>query len=260
MARKVVVSWSGGKDSAWTVHLLRRQGWDVVALLTTLHESTERVPVHEVRRELIEAQAAALGIPVWLIRRPWPCSNEVYDRQFMLGVRHAVEQGITHIAFGDLFLEDVRVYREERLFGTGLEPLFPLWGQNTRDLSRSLIESGIKARLSCVDSRVLDETFAGRDYDAALLADLPVGADPCGESGEFHTFSYDGPMFSRPLGLVVGDRRTMGEFIYADMTLERPLHHAAPDVLTAKILANESSGFSVKTSAERSEAKQTLRS
>jgi diphthamide synthase (EF-2-diphthine--ammonia ligase) len=174
-----------------------------------------------VRTELLEAQAEALGLPLWRVPIPSPCPNEVYERAMARAVERAVSEGFTHVAFGDLFLEDVRKYREERLAGTGLTPLFPLFGADTAALAREMIAAGLGARLTCIDPRALDRSFAGREFDAQLLADLPPSADPCGERGEFHSFAYRGPMFSRPIAIQNGIVVERDGFVFADLTLDR---------------------------------------
>ena len=202
---KTLVSWSSGKDSAWLVHVLRsRSDVEIGALMTTINGPAQRVAMHAVRVELLEAQAAALGLPLWKIPIPSPCPNETYEQVMAAAVARAVAEGFTHVAFGDLFLEDVRRYREERLAGTGLTPMFPLFGADTAALAREMVASGLAARITCVNPAVLDRRFAGRDFDAALLADLPPGIDPCGERGEFHTCAYGGPMFSHAIPIETG--------------------------------------------------------
>jgi uncharacterized protein (TIGR00290 family) len=216
---KIVVSWSTGKDSAWTLHLLRtRHPGCVAGLLTTVNEAFDRVAMHAVRRTLLAAQADAAGLPLYDIDLPWPCSNEAYAARMAAAVARLEADGFTHIAFGDLFLEDVRRYREERLAGTGLRPLFPLWKTKpTRELALEMIDGGLRARLTCVDPRVLPASFAGRDFDRALLADLPGHVDPCGENGEFHSFACDGPMFRAPVDVRVGEVVARDGFIFADL-------------------------------------------
>jgi uncharacterized protein (TIGR00290 family) len=219
MAR-CLVSWSSGKDSAWLVHVLRATGQiDIGAVLTTINEPAQRVAMHAVRTELLQAQADALDLPLWTVPIPSPCSNEAYERAMSLAVRRAVDEGFTHVAFGDLFLADVRRYREERLAGTGLTPLFPLFGSDTTALARRMVASGLAARLTCVNPAVLDRSFAGRDFDAALLAELPPEVDPCGERGEFHSFAYAGPMFSRPIPVQSGAVVERDGFVFADLML-----------------------------------------
>lgn len=213
----ILLAWSSGKDSAWALHTLRRQGIEVGALLTTLNEAADRVAMHGVRRTVLEAQAESAGLPLWQVLLPWPCTNADYETRMAEACRRAVSEGFSAIAFGDLFLTDVRTYRERQLAGSGLTPLFPLWGLPTPELAREMISGGLRARLSCVDSRVLDARFAGREFDEALLADLPATADPCGENGEFHTCVYDGPMFRRAIPLEAGEIRDVNGFVYADL-------------------------------------------
>jgi uncharacterized protein (TIGR00290 family) len=220
---RILVSWSSGKDSAWMLHVLRQQHPGAVhGLLTTTNEAFDRVAMHAVRRALVEAQAEAAGLPLHVVPLPWPCSNDDYERLMTTAVRGFVEAGFTHVAFGDLFLEDVRAYRESRLAGTGLDPLFPLWRvANTRDLARTMIDGGLEAHLTCVDPRVLPAEFAGRRFDASLLADLPPGVDPCGERGEFHSFACAGPMFQRRIPVTVGDRVERDGFVFCDLEVGR---------------------------------------
>jgi uncharacterized protein (TIGR00290 family) len=215
---KCLVSWSSGKDSAWMVHVLRqRSDIELAGVLTTVNEKYQRVAMHAVRVELLQAQADALGLPLWQIPIPSPCPNEVYERAMAAAVERAVADGFTHMAFGDLFLEDIRRYREDRLAGTGLTPIFPLFGINTTALAREMVTGGLRARLTCVDPRVLNRTFAGRDFDASLLGELPSSVDPCGERGEFHSFAYDGPMFSEPISIRAGEVVDRDGFVFADV-------------------------------------------
>ncbi len=215
---KTLLAWSSGKDSAWSLHVLRAAGEvEVVGLLTTINEAFDRVAMHAVRTELLRAQAAAAGLPLWPVPIPWPCSNAEYEAAMAAALDRARGDGIEAVAFGDLFLEDIRRYREERMAPTGLKPLFPLWGRPTAPLAREMIAGGLRARLTCVDPRNLDARFAGRDFDAALLAELPATVDPCGERGEFHTFAYDGPMFARPVPIRSGEVVTRDGFVFADL-------------------------------------------
>lgn len=216
---KILISWSTGKDSAWMLHVLNQQHpGDVAGLLTTTNEAFDRVAMHAVRRELLEAQAEAAGLPLHVIPLPWPCSNEEYEKRMRSAVTDFVADGFTHVAFGDLFLDDVRRYREERLAGSGLEPLFPIWKtKSTAALAQNMIAGGLQARLTCVDPRKLDRSFAGRLFDQTLLDDLPATVDPCGENGEFHSFAYAGPMFGRPLAVQVGEVVERDGFVFADL-------------------------------------------
>jgi uncharacterized protein (TIGR00290 family) len=216
---KVALSWSSGKDAAWMLHLLNQQHPGAVRLLvTSTNAAFDRVAMHGVRRELVEAQAAATGLPLRIVPLPWPCSNADYEQRMGALVAELVADGFTHMAFGDLFLEDVRAYRESRLAGTGLTPLFPLWKvADTATLARQMIAGGLAACLTCVDQRVLDPSFAGRTFDAGLLEALPSGVDPCGERGEFHSFAYAGPMFSAPISVAVGARVERDGFVFCDL-------------------------------------------
>jgi uncharacterized protein (TIGR00290 family) len=214
---KTLLAWSSGKDSAWTLHVLRSQGIKVSALLTTLNQAAVRVAMHGVRRTVLESQAVAAGVPLWQVPLPWPCTNDDYEARMADACRRAVAEGFDTIAFGDLFLADIRTYRERQLAGSGLTPIFPLWQIPTAQLARDMIGSGLRARLSCVDSRQLDAAFAGREFDVALLADLPASVDPCGENGEFHTCVYDGPMFGTPIALESGEVRNVDGFVYTDL-------------------------------------------
>jgi uncharacterized protein (TIGR00290 family) len=220
-ARKILVSWSTGKDSAWMLHVLNQQHPGAAAgLLTTTNQAFDRVAMHAVRRELLEAQAAAARLPLHVLPLPWPCSNAQYESIMKTAIEGFVADGFTHVAFGDLFLEDVRRYREDRLAGTGLEPLFPIWKTKpTSDLARDMIEAGLQARLTCVDPRKLDRSFAGRDFNSELLEALPKEVDPCGENGEFHSFAYAGPMFDRQIRLEPGDVVDRDGFVFADLKL-----------------------------------------
>jgi uncharacterized protein (TIGR00290 family) len=216
---KVLVSWSSGKDSAWMLHVLRQQHPGAVqGLLTTTNGAVDRVAMHAVRRSLVEAQARATELPLHVVPLPWPCSNADYERLMADAVAGFVAEGFTHVAFGDLFLEDVRRYREERLAGSGLTPLFPLWGTtDTAALARAMIAGRLEARLTCVDPRVLDGSFAGRRFDLDLLRELPPGVDPCGERGEFHSFACGGPMFASPIEVQVGERVERDGFVFCDL-------------------------------------------
>lgn len=215
--KRVLLSWSSGKDSAWTLHILRQQPEiEIAGLLTTLNSEFQRVAMHGTRRAVLEAQAEAAQLPLWVVPLPWPCSNEIYEQRMSEVCQRAIAERIDAVAFGDLFLPDVRAYRETQLKPTGLEPLFPLWEIPTGALAREMIAGGLRARLSCVDSKQLPGSFAGREFDEALLRDLPPEADPCGERGEFHTCVYAGPMFAAPLRLGTGEVVDRDGFFFAD--------------------------------------------
>jgi uncharacterized protein (TIGR00290 family) len=216
---RVAVSWSSGKDSAWSLHLLRQNpGVEVVALFTTLNQQFDRVAMHAVRRELLEQQAKSLGLPLWTVPLPWPCSNEEYEARMRDLCARAIAEHVAAMAFGDLFLADIRAYREKQLAGTGLQPLFPVWQIPTAELGRTMIASGLRAKITCVDPKVLPAEFAGRDFDSQFLADLPPNIDPCGENGEFHSFVYDGPGFRKPVDVSVGEIVERDGFVFADLT------------------------------------------
>jgi uncharacterized protein (TIGR00290 family) len=219
--QRTLLSWSSGKDSAWSLHLLRQDpAFRVEALLTSFNEEADRVAMHAVRRELVEMQAERLGLPLWSVELPWPCSNEIYEEKLRGVCRHAVESGITAVAFGDLFLQDIRDYRERQMAPTGLAPVFPVWQIPTRELARELIDTGVKAKITCIDLNKLDASYAGRDYDHEFLQSLPPGVDPCGENGEFHTFVYDAPEFQLPIRVRTGERIARDGFVFADVVAE----------------------------------------
>jgi uncharacterized protein (TIGR00290 family) len=216
--KRILLSWSSGKDSAWSLHVLRQRAeYEVVGLLTTFNGEADRVAMHAVRRELVERQAAGVGLPLWPIPLPWPCSNEQYESLMAQTCAKVVAEGIEGMAFGDLFLEDVRAYREQQLKDTGLEPIFPVWGLPTRELALEMIASGVRAKLTCVDTEKLDRSFAGREFNESLLADLPGEADPCGERGEFHSFVYAGPMLKAVLPVSVGETVVRDQFVFKDL-------------------------------------------
>lgn len=215
---KALLSWSSGKDSAFALHETRRSGLaDVTALLTTVNETHERVAMHGVREELLDLQAEAAGLPLIKVRLPWPCSNETYEERMRDAMARVKADGVTHTIFGDLFLEDVRAYREERLAAAGMEALFPLWGRDTGTLAREMMTSGFVAHLACVDPKQIPAHFAGRRFDETLLAELPESADPCGENGEFHTVVTAGPIFTRAIPVETGETVTREGFVYTDV-------------------------------------------
>lgn len=216
--KKTLLSWSSGKDSAWSLYLLRQNPEvEIVGLLTTVNELHQRVAMHAVRLELLEAQARAADLPLRRVNIPSPCSNEQYEASMRQVITEATRQGIEQIAFGDLFLEDIRAYREAQLAGTGVSPIFPLWKAPTADLARQMIWGGLRAVITCVDPAQLGAEFVGREYDESLITDLPEGIDACGERGEFHTFAYDGPMFQDGIRVTVGDVVERDGFVFADV-------------------------------------------
>lgn len=218
--KRVLLSWSSGKDSAWSLHTLRQQAdLDVVGLLTTFNEVADRAAMHAVRRELVLAQAKAAGLPLWPVPLPSPCSDERYADLMTDVIARARAEGVTHMAFGDLFLEDVRDYRIRQMAGSGIEPLFPLWGSVTETplLARRMQAAGLRAVITCVDPKQLDSSFVGREFDGSLLEALPGNADPCGENGEFHTFCYAGPMFDGDIPVSLGERIDRDGFSFIDL-------------------------------------------
>ncbi len=215
--KRVLLSWSSGKDSAWSLYVLRHDpSIEVVGLLTTFNESVGRVAMHAVRRDVVDAQANAAGLPLWPVNIPSPCPNEIYEERMRAAMNDARAKGITHMAFGDLFLEDVRRYREERMAPTGIEPMFPLWGRPTRELAREMIDGGLRATITCVDPKQLDPSFAGRQFEESVF---PAGVDPCGERGEFHSCVTAGPMFSVPVATTTGEVVERDGFVFCDVTL-----------------------------------------
>ena len=216
---KVLMSWSTGKDAAWALHVLQRDGVAVGGLLTSINETAGRVSMHGVREDILRAQAEAAGLPLYRVPLPWPCTNAIYEDRMLAVVQQAVADGFTHVAFGDLFLEEVRSYREERLRGTGLAPLFPLWDRSTSELAREMIAGGCRARIATLDPKVMRRDLIGAEYDEALLGRLPPSVDPCGELGEFHTCVLDGPMFSRPIDVTAGEVVEREGFVYGDLLL-----------------------------------------
>lgn len=216
--QRILLSWSSGKDSAWTLHVLRQNPEvEVIGLLTTVNSTHGRVAMHSTRRALLEAQARAVGLPLHVIPLPWPCSNEHYEHAMQAAVAAAVRRGTTHIAFGDLFLEDIRAYRIRQLQGSGLQPLFPLWKTPTDRLARRMIDSGLATVITCVDPQQLDPAFVGQTFTHDFLRALPAGVDPCGENGEFHSCVLDGPMFAHPISARVGEGVTRDGFCFADV-------------------------------------------
>jgi len=218
MAIKTLLSWSSGKDSAWSLHVLRADPrYAVAGLVTTVNRAFGRVAMHAVRLRLLEAQATAAGLPLHVVPIPHPCLNEQYEAIMGEAIASAAADGVAAMAFGDLFLEDVRDYRVRLLADTGVEPVFPIWGRPTDALAREMVAAGLRARITCVDPAKLPRDFAGRDFDAALLDALPVGVDPCGENGEFHSFAYRGPMFDHPIAITAGEVVERDGFVFADL-------------------------------------------
>ncbi len=218
--KKALLAWSSGKDSAWCLHKMRQQkDVEVVGLLTTLNDNFKRVAMHATREALLDKQAEAIGLPLWKVGLPWPCTNEIYEQKMSEAVDRAKEAGITHMAFGDLFLEDVRDYRIRMLKDTGLTPLFPIWcGQDaTKQLAQEMLASGVEAVLTSVDPKQLDPKFAGRKYDQALLDEFPESVDHCGEKGEFHSFCYAGPIYNKPIPIQTGEVVERDGFWFADV-------------------------------------------
>jgi uncharacterized protein (TIGR00290 family) len=218
--KRILLSWSSGKDSAWCLHVLRqRNDFEIAGLLTTLNEEFDRVAMHGTRRSVLDAQARAADLPLWVIPLPWPCSNEIYESRMLEACARAMNDEIDAVAFGDLFLEDVRAYRVAQMKATGMEPLFPLWNIPTDQLAHEMIAGGLRSKLTCVDTKQLSADFVGRDFDEELLSALPASVDPCGERGEFHTCVYDGPMFKAPIALQAGDKVMREQFSYADFAV-----------------------------------------
>jgi uncharacterized protein (TIGR00290 family) len=215
---KAWISWSSGKDSVWALHTALQQGqFSVASLLTTVNTTHRRVAMHAVREDLLERQADALGLPLVKIPLPWPCSNDIYEQAMRQAVERARAEGVTHLIFGDLFLQDVRRYREEKLQGTGITPVFPLWGRDTAKLAREMVAGGLEAWLTCVNPQKLDASFAGRVFSGALIDEMPEGVDPCGENGEFHTFAVNGPGFRTRISVAPGEIVARDGFVFADL-------------------------------------------
>jgi uncharacterized protein (TIGR00290 family) len=216
--KKTLLSWSSGKDSAWSLHMLRqRSDLEIVGLLTTVNELYQRVAIHAVRLELLQRQADVAGLPLHIIDLPYPCTNSQYEAKMAEFIEQSKQAGIECMAFGDLFLADIREYREAKLAGTGITPLFPLWQRPTGKLAKEMISGGLRAFVTCVDPAQLSASFAGREFNEEFLLTLPDRVDPCGERGEFHTFAFDGPMFSKPVAVELGEITEREGFVYADL-------------------------------------------
>lgn len=221
MAARTLISWSSGKDSAWTLHRLRDDPrYELSGLVTTVNRAFDRVAMHAVRISLLEAQARAAGLPLWKVEIPNPCSNAEYEAAMRALLARAIAEGTEFFAFGDLYLRDIREYRERMLSTTPIRPLFPLWEEPTPELAREMVAAGLQARITCVDPKVLDASFAGRDFDGRLLDDLPPSVDPCGERGEFHTFAWAGPMFRQPIAVQTGETVVRDGFVFTDLLEE----------------------------------------
>jgi uncharacterized protein (TIGR00290 family) len=229
--KRVLLSWSSGKDSAWALHILRQQAdVEVTGLLTTFNESNDRAAMHAIRHELVQAQADAAGLPLWPIPLPYPCPNDEYEARMSAALERARRQNVTHVAFGDLFLEEIRAYREKMMAGSGIQPIFPLWCSpaETPALSRTMLQGGLRAVVVTIDPKQLDPAFAGRLYDAQLLNELPASVDPCGERGEFHTFCFEGPMFGYPVPFKTGQVIQRDGFYFTDILVPPEEHFSCP--------------------------------
>jgi uncharacterized protein (TIGR00290 family) len=215
---KALLSWSSGKDSAWTLHVTKqRNDVEIVALVTTINEKYQRVAMHAVRLSLLQKQAEAARLPLWTVPIPDPCKNEDYEAAMTRLLTKAKTEGISHFVFGDLFLEDIRAYREKQLADTGIQPLFPLWKIPTDELAKEMVNGGLRAYITCVDPNQLDPSFAGRIFDEKFVKDLPPSVDPCGERGEFHSFAFEGPMFRNPIQVTPGEIVERDGFVFADL-------------------------------------------
>lgn len=222
MRPRALIAWSSGKDSAWALHEARAAGdYDIVGALTTVTDTFGRISMHGVREDLLAAQLNSAALPAQIVRIPYPCSNEVYEVRMAAALADAKTAGVSHVIFGDLFLEDVRAYREQKLAATGITPVFPLWGRPTGALARDMIAAGVETYLICIDLKQLAREFGGRRFDESLLNDLPQGADPCGEKGEFHSFVAGGPMLARNIPIALGDTIERDGFAYTDAVLAK---------------------------------------
>ncbi len=222
MKRKTLMSWSSGKDSAWALYKLQQDPEiDLRGLFCTVNKEFNRVAMHAVRVELLKHQSTSIGLPLEIIEIPYPCTDEIYGEIMGQFVERAKKDNIEYFAFGDLYLEDVRNYREDKLKGSGIKPIFPLWGTPTDTLSREMINSGLRALTTCVDPKQISEEFIGKEYNESFLKDLPEGVDPCGEKGEFHSFVFDGPMFKEPIEISLGNVVNRDNFIFIDVSAKK---------------------------------------
>lgn len=218
MKKITLLSWSSGKDCAWALHVLRQQSdVEVAGLFCTVNQEFSRVAMHAVRIELLRQQAECVDLPIHILNIPYPCSNAEYEAVMEKFIEKCKQEKIKYMAFGDIFLEDVRQYRENKLAGTGIEPLFPLWGRKTGQLSQEMVNSGLRAQITCVNPKVLEPEFAGHEYNSAFLKKIPENVDPCGERGEFHTFVFDGPVFKKKLNFTIGEVVHRDGFVFADL-------------------------------------------
>lgn len=222
--KKTLLSWSSGKDSAWALYQLKKMpDIDLVGLFSTYNQKFERIAMHSTRLDLVKMQASEAGLPIELIPLPFPCSNEDYEKIMGDFIKSVIERGITHIAFGDLFLEDIRQYRIDKLEGTGITPIFPIWGIPTNELSRTMIASGLRSQVTCIDPKQIPEEFAGQEYNSDFIESLPDSVDPCGENGEFHSFAFAGPMFKNHIPITVGETVKRDGFIFTDVQFNPPI-------------------------------------
>ncbi len=218
MKKRTLLSWSSGKDSAWALHVLRQQpDIELIGLFTTVNQEFERVAMHAVRTELLKQQAKAIGLPMYLVHIPYPCTNAHYEETMHKFTIRMKEMKVECVAFGDLFLKDIRTYREEKMADTDIKPIFPLWGLSTSELCHEMIDAGLKTRITCLDPKKVPDYLAGHEYNEDFLNALPEGVDPCGENGEFHTFVYDGPMFNHPVDLTIGETVEREGFVFTDL-------------------------------------------
>lgn len=216
--KKTMLSWSSGKDSAWALHVMRNDPDILVdGLFCTINQKFDRVAMHAVRVALLQSQADSIGLPIQLIPIPYPCSDAEYASIMSDFVGREAKRGVECFAFGDLFLADIREFREKSMVGTGITPIFPIWGMDTRVLSATMLDAGLRAQITCVDPSKLSAEFSGREYDASFLSDIPPGVDPCGENGEFHSFAFDGPMFSHEIGIRIGETTSRDGFVFTDL-------------------------------------------
>jgi len=221
MAKEIILSWSSGKDSAWTLHMLQQNpDYKVVGLVTTVNQKHHRVAMHGVREKILQQQADAADLPLHTLNIPSPCTNKEYEAVMQTFITVMQKNNIEYMAFGDLYLEDIRQYREKQLEGTGISPVFPLWLKPTRALAEEMIAGGLEATITCIDPKKISASFAGRRFDLNFINDLPDGIDPCGENGEFHSCVHNGPMFKQPIPVNAGEVVERDNFVFADLIPE----------------------------------------